>query len=289
MAHPTDLKAGDFVKWSSSGGMARGRVKRVIRNGQIELPETGAILTATPDNPAAVIRVWRKSGGKYAPTKRTTAQRFAALSKTKALRVLNLEAIDDLIPSTKVSTIKSIDEDKRIVYGLVYEPNTIDSHGDIMTVEEIEKMAHRFMQIDKLDKTIDVNHDGVPISATPIESYIAKAGDPHYQEGAWVLGVKIYDEQIWRDIKTGRLNGFSFEAMVKKFPRVVEYDFVANNFGATESALNHTHMFFAELDADGKVVRGRTSSDYGHSHEIIMGTATEFGGTTPHKHRFFVE
>ncbi len=288
MARPSDLKAGDFVKWSSSGGLARGRVKRVVRNGQIEVTDSGAVITATEDNPAAIIRVWRKRKDGHVPVSKLTVQRFTAVSKTKPLKKAckNPKKKES---TTKISAIKSIDEEKRIVYGMVYQPNTIDSHGDIMTAKDIEVMAHKFMQIPELDKTIDVNHDGVPVSAHPVESFIAKAGDPLYPEGSWVLGVKIFDEMIWRDVKSGKLNGYSFEAMVRKFPRVVEYEYVRNNFGETETALGHSHMFFAELDADGKVVRGRTSSDYGHAHEIVMGTATEVGGESKHKHRFFVE
>lgn len=298
MATPDEVKAGDFVKWASSNGMSsRGRVKRVVRNGQIEIAETGVTVTATEDNPAALIRVWRKAKkikNKYNPTKKVVAQRFTAITKTSPLERF-VEVIDDTggydakSCKCKVSTIKSIDEDKRIVYGLVYEPNTIDSHGDIMLADDIEKMAHKFMQIEKLDKTIDINHDGVPVAAYPIESYIAKAGDANYNEGSWVLGVKINDEMVWRDIKSGKLNGFSFEAMVRKYPTVVEFDYIGSNFGETEKNQNHTHLFFAELDVDGRVVRGRTSTDHGHAHEIVAGTATEIGGDVPHAHRFFVE
>ena len=238
-------------------------------------------MTGTRDNPAAKIRVFRKTDGEYKSTKTTVLHRFTALTKVKNLEGKSV--------NTKISTIKSIDDERQIVYGLVYEPNVLDSHGDMMTAEEIEKMCHRFMQIESLDKTIDVNHDGVPVSAHPIESFIAKADDPHYTEGSWVLGVKIYDDMIWEDVKTGRLNGFSFEAMVRKFPTVVEYEHIRNNFGQTEAAQDHDHLYFAELSEDGTVIRGRTSTDHGHSHEIAMGTATEAGGTKPHKHRFFVE
>lgn len=280
-AQPSDLKVGDFVRWGSSGGTARGKVTSIQRNGKLKIADSGVTIVGTRDNPAALIRVFRKSDGKWSSTKSVVGHRFTALTKIKALEEKQVSA--------KISAIKSIDEEKRIVYGLVYEPNVLDSHGDMMTAEEIEKMAHKFMAITHLDKTIDVNHDGVAIDAQPVESYIAKSDDPHYSEGSWVLGVKINDEAIWHDVKTGELNGFSFEALVLKYPTVVEYEFIRNNFGETEKANNHTHLFFAELNEDGTVVRGRTSTDHGHSHEIAMGTATQEGGSDGHKHRFFVE
>lgn len=187
-----------------------------------------------------------------------------------------------------VSAIKSINQEKRIVYGLVYEPDVLDSHGEFMSAEDIEKMAHRYMQIEELNKTIDVNHDQIAIDAYPVESYIAKEGDPNFTEGSWVLGVKVNDPSVWEDIKSGKLGGFSWQAMVKKSLARVEYDYIRHSFGKTEDYEGHSHVFFAEFDEDGKIVGGRTSTDHGHSHEIVKGTTTEFAGDKRHKHRFFV-
>lgn len=284
-AAPSELKVGDFVRWNSSGGTARGKIVRIIRNGQAEIPDSGFIITGTTDNPAALIRVWRKDGGEWGSTKRIVGHRFTALTKIKALE----GKVKDQESAIRVSEIKSIDKEKQIVYGLVYEPYTLDSHGDMMLPEEIEKMAHRYMEIKELDKTIDVNHDGVAIRAHPVSSYIATKDDPNFSEGSWVLGVKVKDPSIWRDIKSGKLNGFSFEAYVYKYPAVVEYEYSRNNFGKTAETEGHYHLYFAELSEDGTIIGGRTTTDNGHAHEIRFGTATEEAGTPPHRHRFRVE
>jgi hypothetical protein len=180
---------------------------------------------------------------------------------------------------------KNIDVEKQIVYAEVYAPGVIDTHGELMTAEDVEVMAHRFMQLD-LSKTIDKNHDNVPVDAYPVESFIAREGDPDYTPGAWVLGTKIVDEAIWGAVKKGELNGYSFEALVRKLPAVALLEITRDNLGVTEEADGHTHIFFAELDDDGRVVAGRTTTDNGHSHSIDKGTATnEAGG---HRHRIFV-
>jgi hypothetical protein len=44
-------------------------------------------------------------------------------------------------------------------------------------------------------------------------------------------------------------------------------------------------LFFVELDDNGKVVKGTTSTTNEHSHEIKRGTATE--DAAGHKHRYF--
>ena len=55
----TSVSVGDMVSWSSSGGTARGRVIRVIRNGKYNVPNSDFTITGTPDDPAVAIRVHR--------------------------------------------------------------------------------------------------------------------------------------------------------------------------------------------------------------------------------------
>ena len=53
------VKVGQMVSWNSSGGRARGRVLRVIRNGSYSVPGSSLTITGTPDSPAVAIRVYR--------------------------------------------------------------------------------------------------------------------------------------------------------------------------------------------------------------------------------------
>lgn len=82
-----------------------------------------------------------------------------------------------------------------------------------MTAEDIKKLAHRALKLD-LAVIIDTQHDNVPNGSYPVESFIARSGDPDYTEGAWVMGVKVPDDATWEKVLKGELNGFSFEAMV---------------------------------------------------------------------------
>ena len=187
---------------------------------------------------------------------------------------------------TTVAVIKRSDAKKQIVYAEVYAPYTTDTYGDMMLPEDIEKMAHEFLQRKDLDKSVDTNHDNVPNGSYPIESFIARKGDPDFTEGAWVVGVKVPDQRTWDKIERGELNGFSMESLVKMLPAVAEVYIQSASIGRTEEAEDHQHFFFLELDADGRVKSGRTSMDYGHAHEIRMGTATE--SAYGHSHRFFI-
>ena len=76
-AEADDLKIGDMVSWDSSGGRARGKITRIVRNGKLPVPDTDFTLNATEDNPAALIRVYQ--GGE--PSDVIVGHRFATLRK----------------------------------------------------------------------------------------------------------------------------------------------------------------------------------------------------------------
>ena len=53
-----DPKVGDMVSWNSSGGRARGKITRILRSGSYTPPGTDVTITASEDDPAAVIRLY---------------------------------------------------------------------------------------------------------------------------------------------------------------------------------------------------------------------------------------
>lgn len=181
--------------------------------------------------------------------------------------------------------IRKLDEEKHIVTGVVYAPNVLDTHGEMMLKEDVELLAHRYLQHHMLSESIDTNHENNPVNAYPVESFIARAGDPDYPEGAWVLAVKVEDTALWKALKIGEYNGYSFEAYVTATAAVAELEVAPEIVGETEVAEDHTHFFVAQLDDDGKVRKGRTSTTNGHSHEIKRASATEVANG--HSHRFF--
>ncbi len=192
--------------------------------------------------------------------------------------------------SGHVLAIKKVDDEKRRVYGEVYAPHVIDTWGDMMLPEDIVLMAHRYMRDLAIKETIDTNHDQKSNGSYPIESFIARDNDPDYTPGAWVLGVQVVEEEIWSEVKKGNLNGFSFQALVRKVPTVVEITVQPENLLLTEPNLDHSHIAYVRVNDDGLVIGGRTSTDFGHSHDIVAGTATEeaeMDGQV-HRHRFFI-
>ena len=76
-AEADELEVGDMVSWNSSGGRARGKIKRILRSGSAKIPNSDFSVNGTEDNPAAIITVYQ--GGE--PSDVTVGHRFSALTK----------------------------------------------------------------------------------------------------------------------------------------------------------------------------------------------------------------
>ena len=76
-AEPDALSVGDFVSWDSSGGRATGRIERIERDGEINVPGADVTIIGSEDDPAALIALYRD--GEETDTK--VAHRFSTLTK----------------------------------------------------------------------------------------------------------------------------------------------------------------------------------------------------------------
>lgn len=115
--------------------------------------------------------------------------------------------------------IAKIDDDKRIVKGVVYQPDVADAHDDQMDEGEIEKAAHLFME-KQHTYNIDKQHDLEADKGFVIESYIAPCdmtlGEQQIAKGSWVAAVKVTDDDTWEAIKKGEITGFSMWGVGKR-------------------------------------------------------------------------
>jgi len=80
------IKTGDSVSWGSSGGSARGKVTKIITNGSEQVPNSSFKITGTPEDPGALIRVYRPDAdGKYVATDTIVGHKVSTLTKIAAL------------------------------------------------------------------------------------------------------------------------------------------------------------------------------------------------------------
>ena len=85
-AEPDELSVGDFVQWDSSGGMARGKIDRIERDGSINVPGSEFTINGDEDDPAALITVYRETDEGFEATDVKAGHRFSTLTKISALR-----------------------------------------------------------------------------------------------------------------------------------------------------------------------------------------------------------
>jgi len=110
--------------------------------------------------------------------------------------------------------IQKVESDKRLVTGIVLEPDKVDAQNDTVTCETIERAAHRFVSRYNRDTQIGLMHsifgeNGLEL----VESFIVPndmtIGGSKVTKGTWVMTVKVLNDDVWKRVKNGEITGFS--------------------------------------------------------------------------------
>lgn len=111
---------------------------------------------------------------------------------------------------------------RRIVYGVVLEPNPCDGQGDSQghtyDDEFVRDACHYYSQF----RLINLDHKGAPIDparARVVEQYIAPCdfvldtprGPQNVKKGSWVMATEILDEELWARVERGDWQAYSVE------------------------------------------------------------------------------
>lgn len=172
------------------------------------------------------------------------------------------------------------------MFAEVLIPETPNVYGDFWTKAGIIDAAYKFMQY---GFGVDVEHSNIDIqnSVYVVESFIARAGDPDFIPGSWVVGMRIDDMNIWQDVLDNNINGFSYEALVQFFDATFIMQDSGVRTGATDPVLDgdgHVHEFLIMVDENTRPISGGTNEVNGHSHTITTGTVTD--EAEGHTHRY---
>ena len=89
-AEPDGLKVGDFVRWNTPGGNAQGKITKIIRDGQLDVPGAEVVINGEEENPAALIQIYREGDEGWRETDVYAGHRFSTLKKIAALRAMEL-------------------------------------------------------------------------------------------------------------------------------------------------------------------------------------------------------
>jgi len=87
-AEPDGLQDGDFVQWDSSGGTAKGKIESIEREGSINVPGSEFTIEGTPEDPAALIRIYSEGEDGWEATETLVGHKFSTFTKIAALRAM---------------------------------------------------------------------------------------------------------------------------------------------------------------------------------------------------------
>lgn len=109
----------------------------------------------------------------------------------------------------KTVEILKVDEERQVVTGPVLVPGEEDRHGDVVSRENIEDVAYKFMEeYQNIDLMHTFEETGVPVGSFVTPSEMEMGGET-VKAGSWLISVRVTDEETWQGIKSGEYTGFS--------------------------------------------------------------------------------
>ena len=262
-AEPDGLKVGDFVRWNTPGGNAQGKITKIIRDGQLDVPGAEVVINGEEENPAALIQIYREGSEGWRETDVYAGHRFSTLKKIAALRAMELTTeVPDVV--AEESSKKELSRDlegtkfKRVEatsFSMVDERSMefpFSSEYPVARYFGNEILSHG-MESANLSRL----NDGAPLLYNH---------DPDRMIGvverAWVDGEKKrgyakvrfsrnkFAQEVLQDVRDGILRGVSFGYSIDKMEER-EDGLVATNWSPYEVSL-------AVIPADPTVGVGRS-------------------------------
>jgi HK97 family phage major capsid protein/HK97 family phage prohead protease len=262
-AEPDGLKVGDFVRWNTPGGNAQGKITKIIRDGQLDVPGAEVVINGEEENPAALIQIYREGSEGWRETDVYAGHRFSTLKKIAALRAMELTTeVPDVV--AEESSKKELSRDlegtkfKRVEatsFNMVDERSMefpFSSEYPVARYFGNEILSHG-MESANLSRL----NDGAPLLYNH---------DPDRMIGvverAWVDGEKKrgyakvrfsrnkFAQEVLQDVRDGILRGVSFGYSIDKMEER-EDGLVATNWSPYEVSL-------AVIPADPTVGVGRS-------------------------------
>jgi HK97 family phage prohead protease len=124
-AEPDELSVGDFVRWGSGDNVAQGRITRIVRDGEINVPDSSFTITGTADDPAALIRIYREGEDGWNSTDVLVGHKFSTLNKIPELR-----AIRELPDNYRPALAEDVPEGRACGNCFFFNEERINEAGD---------------------------------------------------------------------------------------------------------------------------------------------------------------
>ena len=137
--------------------------------------------------------------------------------KSESLRETLAKGID--VAKAIWCPILKVDADRRLVSGIVLQPEVVDAQGDIISPEVIEQAAHDFLAEYNRRTQLGLQHRMFDVPLQLVESYVTPVafslGGKKVKQGTWIMTVKVWHDATWAKVKEGNIRGFSIGGVAK--------------------------------------------------------------------------
>ena len=221
-AEPGSLSVGDMVTWNSSGGSASGKITRIATDGTLGVPDSSFSVTGTPDDPAALIRVYRSNE----PSETIVGHKFSTLNKQRAsagvdkMRAVYTERMGELLQTRAQFIPSSVDTDSRSVEvtwttgAPVLRRNVGGSYYEELSLGDAVNM-------ERLNNGAPLLNSHKAADLSDIVGVVERAWTDEKEGRAVVrFSDRAEVEPIWRDVQQGIIRNISVGYSVDEFERV---------------------------------------------------------------------
>ena len=116
--------------------------------------------------------------------------------------------------------IMKANKERKTITGVALEPDTVDAHKDTIPANVILDAAEDFLANINLKTTMGLMHKDLNPPLELVQSFVVSDSDITInnvivKRGSWVVTVRVNSDDIWQQIKDGKLNGFSIGGTAK--------------------------------------------------------------------------
>lgn len=134
----------------------------------------------------------------------TVIREFVNMSRLGRINKVYRDVLTKKMPLVKM-------HEERYVLGIVLEPETVDSQNEIYSHDVVRKTAHGWMEF--FGNLGNMHREIITGKVKVLETYLAPIAfdmdGQHVKKGTWLMGTRIIDNELWSDIKDGRITGYS--------------------------------------------------------------------------------
>ena len=250
---PDELSVGDWVEWNSSGGEAYGKIERIERDGQIDVPDSDFVISGDADDPAALIEVYREGDEGWEASGVMVGHRFSTLTKVaeRGYKDKDRFSRDDMKTRAMSADTDVVNEERRTArIAISSEAPVGRSFGDEILDHSEASIDLEFARSGRMPLLLD--HD--PRQQIGVVEDVSLDSASRVLRGTVRFGKNGLAKEVFDDVMDGIRSNISVGYAVNKMDREGKDSFRVSSWSPME-------VSFVSIPADRTVGLGRSADD----------------------------